>query len=98
MLQYGRTNDSEGIEINKSDKSESDCMIYHHWYFKDIGYKYEPCVCNGCDDLSMVDYDLNDFKILNIRSINYTCYVFNMSKSDAIDLLINSLLDNKGVL
>ena len=47
MLQYERIDVSEGIDINKSDKSK-ECMICHYWYFKDIGYKYEPYVCNRC--------------------------------------------------
>ena len=46
----------------------------------------------------MVVYDLKYFMILNIKNVDYTCYVFNMSKSDAINLLNNSVLDNKGVL
>ena len=96
MLQYERIDISEGIDLNKSDKSK-ECMIYHCWYFKDIGYKYEPYVCNGCHDLFMVAYDLKDFMILNIKGVDYRCYVFNMSKSDAITLLNNSVLDNKGV-
>ena len=73
-------------------------MICHYWYSKDIGYKYEPLVCNGYHDLSMVVYDLNEFMILNIKGIDYRFYVFNMSKNDAIKLLNNSWLDNKGVL
>ena len=97
MLQYERIDVSEGIDLNKSDKSK-ECMICHYWYFKDVGYKYEPFVCNECHDLSMVVYDLNDFMILNIKGVDYRCYVFNMSKSDAINLLNNSVLDNKGVL
>ena len=36
--------------------------------------------------------------ILNIKDVDYRCYVFNMSKNDAITLLINSVSDNKGVL
>ena len=36
--------------------------------------------------------------ILNIKGVDYRCYVFNMNKSDAIKLLNNSALDNKGVL
>ena len=67
-------------------------MISHYWYFKDIGYKYEPHVCNGCHDLSMVVYDLNDFMISNLKGIDYRCYVFNISKSDAINLLNNSVI------
>ena len=66
MLQYERIAISEGIDINRSYKSK-ECMICHYWYFEDIGYKYEPLVCNECHDLSMVVYDLNDFIILNIK-------------------------------
>ena len=50
MLQYERIDISEGIDLNKSDKSK-ECMICHYWYFKDIDYKYEPHVCNKCHDL-----------------------------------------------
>ena len=97
MIQYERIDVSEGIDPNKSDKSK-ECMICDYWYFKDIGYKYEPYVCNGCHDLSMVVYDLNDFMILGMKGIDYRYYVFNMSKIDAINLSNNSVLDNKGVL
>ena len=75
-----------------------ECMICNYWYFKDIGYKYEPYVCNGCHDLSVVVYDLKDFMILSIKDVDYRCYVFNMSKSDTINLLNNSVVDNKGVI
>ena len=60
MLQYERMDVSEGIDINKLDKSK-ECVIRHYWYFKDIGYKCELRVCNGCHDLSMGVYDVNDF-------------------------------------
>ena len=97
MLQYERIDASEGINLNKSDKLK-ECMICHYWYFKDIGYKYQPHVCNGSHDLSIVVYDLNDYMILNIKGIDYRCCVFNMSKNDAMNLLNNSMLDNKGIL
>ena len=97
MLQYERIDVSERIDLNKSDKSK-ECMICHYWSFKDSGYKYEPHVCNGCHGLSMVVYDLKDFMILNIKGVDYRYYVFDMSKSDATNLLNNSWLDNKGVL
>ena len=97
MLQYERIDVSEGIDLNKSDKSK-ECMICHYWYFKNIDYKYQANVCNKCHDFSMVVYDLKDFMILNIRGVDYRCYIFNMNKNDAINLLNNSLLDNKGVI
>ena len=70
MLQYERIDVSEGMDLNKSVKSR-DYIICHCWYFKDIGCKYQPHVCNGRHDVSMVVYDLNDFMILNIKGINY---------------------------
>ena len=45
-----------------------------------------------------MDFDLNDFMILNTKGIDHRCYVFNMSKNDAFTLLNNSLLHNKGGL
>ena len=43
MLQYERINVLEGPDFNKSNKSK-ECMIFHHWYFKDIGYQFEAHV------------------------------------------------------
>ena len=90
MLQYERIDVCEGIVLNKSDKSKK-CMICHYWYFKDIGYKYEPYVFSEC-------HHLKDFMILSIKGMDYRCYLFNISKSDEINLLNKSVLDNKGVL
>ena len=53
MIQYKRIDVSEGIDLNKSDKSK-ECMVCHYWYFKDIGYKYERYVFNEYHDLLMV--------------------------------------------
>ena len=46
MLEYDRIDISEGIDINKTNASK-ECKICHYWYFKDIGFKYEPYICNG---------------------------------------------------
>ena len=27
------------------------CDICHYWHFKDIAFKYEPYLCNGCHNL-----------------------------------------------
>ena len=97
MLQNERIDISEGIDINKLNESK-ECMICHYWCFKDIGYKFEPYVCNGCHDLSMVVYELDDFMILNIKGVDYRCFVSNMSRNTAIKLLNNSKLDDKGAL
>ena len=44
-------------------------MICHCWYFKDIGYKFEPDVCKRCHDISMMDYKLENIAILNENAL-----------------------------
>ena len=97
MLQYERIDISEGIDFDKSNKSV-ECMICHYWHFKDIGFKYQPYVCNNCHDLSMVVQDLKNLMIFKMKGVDYRCYVFNISRSDAINLLNKSCLGKKGVL
>ena len=67
------------------------CMICHHWYFKDIGFKCEPYGCNGCHDFSMTVQNLSDFFIVTVKNVEYRYYI-------AISLLNDSVLNNKGVL
>ena len=88
---------SQGIDLIKTSASK-EWMICHYWYLKDIGYKYEQYVCNGCHDLSMMVYDLYDLMILNMESVDYRCFVFNMSKNGVSKFLNNSCLDNKDIL
>ena len=66
MLQYERIDVFEGIDFDKSNKSK-ECMICHHGYLKDIGYQFEPRVCNGCHDISMMVYELENIAILNVK-------------------------------
>ena len=44
MLQYKRIDVSEGIGINKSNKSK-ECMICDYCYFKEIDYNFQPYAC-----------------------------------------------------
>ena len=70
-------------------------MITHYWYLKDICYQYD---CNGCNDLSMMVYHLNNFMSLKIKGVDFRFYVFNMSKNDEMKLLNNSVLNHLEVL
>ena len=40
MLEYSRVDISEGIDVNRTSASK-ECDVFHYWYFKDIGFKYE---------------------------------------------------------
>ena len=72
MLQCDRIDASEGTDINKTDVSK-ECMICHYWYFKDIGYKFEPHIYNGCYDILMMAYELKNIAILNVKGVDCKC-------------------------
>ena len=65
---------------------------------KDIGFKYQAYVCNGCHDFSKIVQNLSDFVILSIKNVDYGYDNVGIDKKDAISLLNNSVLDSKGVL
>ena len=91
---YDRIDISEGIDVNKTNESKQ-CMICHYWYFLDSRYKYQPEVCYSCHDISMAAYELGNIAILNIKGVDYRCFIWDMSRSEAINRLNNSKLDDK---
>ena len=97
MIQYERIDISEGIDLNKTSKS-LELMICGYYYFKDIGFKYQPYGCNKCHGFSMIVQDLSDFVVLKLKGIGYRCYIADVNKKDTISLLGDSVLNNKGVL
>ena len=97
MLQYERVDISEGIDLNKSDKSK-ECDICRYWYFLDKNFNYETYLRIGCHDLMQKAMNFNDVAIVTIKGSDCRIHFWYMSKSDAINLLNNSGLDNKGVL
>ena len=98
MLEYNRIDVSEGIDVNKINISR-ECDIYHYLYFKDIGFKYEPYLCNGCHDLMQKAMSFNDVAIVYVKGKAYKIHFWYMSKDDAISIINNSnLIDKKGAL
>ena len=72
MLQYKKTDVSEGIDINKTSPSK-ECMLCHYCYFKDVGFKFEPHVCNKCLDILMTAAELKNIAILNVKGVGSRC-------------------------
>ena len=50
MLQYEKTDVSEGIDTKKASASK-ECMLCHYCYFKDVGFKCEQYFYNKCHDV-----------------------------------------------
>ena len=98
MLEYGRIDILKGIDVNKTNMSK-ECDICQYWYFKDIGFKCKPYVCNGCHDLMQKAMSFNNVAILYVKRNAYRIHFWYMSIDDAINIMNGSnLVDKRGVL
>ena len=94
MIEYKRTDISEGFDINKTNLSK-ECDICCYWYFKNIGFKYEPYLCNGCYDLLQKAMNFNNIAIVYVKENAYRIDCWYISKDDAINIMNGSILLNK---
>ena len=63
MLLSEKIDVSEGIDTNKTSASK-ECMLCHYWYFKNVGFKFEPHVCKKCHYFLMAVYALKKITTL----------------------------------
>ena len=52
-------------------KTSASCLLCHYFYFKDVGFKFEPHLCNKYHDVLMTAYELESISILNIKGVKY---------------------------
>ena len=95
MLYFHITEVSEGTDVNPTSEP-NECDICRYWYFLDIGFKFQPNVCNRCHDLLMMSMNRSDIAILNIKGSNYSCAISRISKNEVINLMQNTDLTKKG--
>ena len=98
MLELDRIDISEIIDINKANATK-ECKLCHYWYFKDIGFKYESYLCNGCHSLIQKAISFNDVATVYVKGSAYRIHFWYMGKDNAISIMNNSnLIDKMGVL
>ena len=73
-------------------------MLCQYCHFKDIGDTFEPHVCNKCHNVLMAAYELKNIVILNVKGVAYRCIPWGISKNEVVNILNNSVLEDKGVL
>ena len=71
MLEYEKIDISEGIDLNKTNKSK-ECMLCHYWYFLHKNFIYGPYLCDGC---YMTQKSI-DSKNIDIVYLNGNAYRF----------------------
>ena len=94
MLEYNRIDISKGIDINKINALK-ECKVSHYWYFKHIGFKYEPYLFNGCHGLMQKLLVLMTLLLLILSA--YRIHFWYIRKDDAISIMNNSNLIDEWV-
>ena len=86
MLEYKRIDISEGVDVNKTNLSK-ECDICHYWYYKNIGFKYEPYLCNVCHNLMQKATSFN-VAIVYVKGNACRIHFWYMSKDDAFNIMV----------
>ena len=76
MLQYEKIDISEGIDVNKTSTN--------YWFFKDVGFKFEDHICNGCHDFLTMAYSLKNMAKLSAKGTTFRCLLMGTSKNEAL--------------
>ena len=98
MIECKRIDISEGIGINKTNKSK-ECMLCHYWYFLNKNFSYGRYLCNGCYNMVQKSNDFRNIAIVHVKKSAYRIYFLYMSKCEAKKLMTNSnLIDKNGIL
>ena len=50
MLKYDRIDISEGVDVNRTDRSK-ECTLCHYWYFLNKNFKCGPYLWDSCYDI-----------------------------------------------
>ena len=85
---------SEEINIHKTNASK-ECVLCHYQYFKDVRFKFEPHACNKCSIGCLVS-NSKRIEILNVKSVDYRCILYGISRNKTVNVLNNSVLKDKG--
>ena len=83
MLYYDRTDVSEGIDVNKTNKLK-EYDICHYWYFLNKIFKFQSYLCYRQHDVLRMTMNLSDIAIISIKDC---CIISGNTKSEAIDLM-----------
>ena len=95
MLYYDKIDINEGNDLAKSNNSK-EYSISHYFCFNH-GFKFQDYACNGFDDLSMLCLNIRDIAIITVKNVDY-CFIMYNSKSEAINLLENFVLKDRGYI
>ena len=73
-MQYERITDDEGIDHNKNSNTPRFCDVRRFWFFVNKNFNYEGYACDGCHNLLVMAFSLDNIAILNVGDVFYWCF------------------------
>ena len=86
MLKYGKIDITEGIDLNKTNKSKI-FMFCHYWYYLNKNFTYGTFTCDGCYDIVQRSTYFKNIAIIYVKKTAYKVYFKDISKNKAKKLM-----------
>ena len=96
MLHFDKIDLSKGIDPPESNNSKKH-IICHYWDLI-MGANFKILFVMVVHDLTMLCFNISDTAIITIKRVDYCCIIHDIGKSEAIHLLENSVLDDRGYI
>ena len=61
-------------------------------------FKFQDYVWNGCHDLMMLCLRISNIAIITVTGLDYCCIIYDISKSEEVHLLQNTVLEYRGYM
>ena len=96
MLEYDRTDLSEGVDVKECNETSRKCSLCKFYYFLNKKFNYQTYLCDGCHDISIKATSMQNLAIIYHGRNAYRINFAFMSKIDASNLIKNSnIIDKK---
>ena len=86
MLEYDSIDISQEVDVNKTSSSK-ERDICHYLYFKDIDFRYEPYLWNGCHDLMQKAVSFNNVAAVYVKGSACRINFWYISKNDGFNIM-----------
>ena len=98
-MQYEKITDDEGIDHSRDINTSRFCDVCKFCFFLNKNFNYEDYACNGCHNLLMMAFSLDNIAILSVGDAYYRCILMGIGRTEALRRLNNANnLGKRGVI
>ena len=65
---------------------------------RNVGFRFEPHVCNKCHDVLMTAYKVKDIAIRNVKEVDFRCISWIIGRDEAVNRLNNSMSEQRSLV